>query len=843
MLTIMELTVDGRISPVGIASAHPVFSWKLQSDKKNIKQVSYCVCICEGTDVIWNSGKQNTNESVYITCGAELLPHREYTVTVTVEDNYGQVALKKTEFFSGKLEENWSGKWIDSCKVNDSRNSLPPEIYHKEISLSKQPRRAILYASAMGIYEAEINDRKIGNHYFTPGYTHYQTYLQFQSYDVTEFIKQGKNEIDITVANGWFLGTIGNKNNNYGKYRGFIGELHLWFADGSYEVIGTDSRWKCSMDGPERYADFYNGQTIDNREREMQWLPVFELPNVLKLKAHYGAFVTEDQRLLPVNKTWNVYDFGQNHAGVLSITVDAPCGTAITIRHGELIDEQGKLFVKNLRKAKQTLTLICGRDGIQEFHPQFTFMGFRYAEISADKPIRVVKLESIVLTSDAKEIGKFSCSDTLLTKFQNNIAWGQRSNFIEIPTDCPQRDERMGWTGDIAVFAETAAFNRDISAFMKKWLYDLQLDQRDNGSLPVTIPEIKTYQPTPFQVPIAIWGDAATMVPWAVYRAYGNRDFLSSQYKSMKMYTMSEIRMAARFGKGKEKYLWNVNPFQYGDWCAPGEGVGAWKKKGKFLATCFLANSVSIMHKAAGELGKITDETYFAEVLENIKDAFSALCMKEYGSLNKEFQSYYVCALYFDLIPEERKKETAAHLVKMVREKNHLIQTGFAGTPYIAFALADNGYVEDAYKLIQNTDCPSWLYTVKAGGTTVWERWDALDENGHFKGADSIADMVSFNHYAYGAVGDFYYRRILGIEAITAGYGRFAVRPLPGGTLSWAEGSVDTVYGKIAVRWELVEGVFRLSVTVPANTECIVTMPGNSTHAIGSGEYEFQEDI
>ena len=202
-----------------------------------------------------------------------------------------------------------------------------------------------------------------------------------------------------------------------------------------------------------------------------------------------------------------------------------------------------------------------------------------------------------------------------------------------------------------------------------------------------------------------------------------------------------------------------------------------------------------------------------------------------------------MCALYFDLIPEERKKETAAHLVKMVREKNHLIQTGFAGTPYIAFALADNGYVEDAYKLIQNTDCPSWLYTVKAGGTTVWERWDALDENGHFKGADSIADMVSFNHYAYGAVGDFYYRRILGIEAITAGYGRFAVRPLPGGTLSWAEGSVDTVYGKIAVRWELVEGVFRLSVTVPANTECIVTMPGNSTHAIGSGEYEFQEDI
>lgn len=728
--------------------------------------------------------------------------------------------------------------WIGTKNRNDNAGTLPPELFQKKFFIEKLPVRASLRISALGIYSASLNGKQAGDIYFAPGYTHYESYVQYQTYEAISLLRRGENVLRVTVANGWWLGRLGNRNNIYGSRRGLIAELLLFYEDGIVKRIGTDESWLATTDSPVRYAEFYNGETIDLRrseEDDWRWEPVCRMTEELpELKPHMGAFVKEDSRLQPISQKGSIYDFGQNHAGVIQLCVKARRGTTIAIRHGEILADDGTLFTKNLREAKQTLTLVCGTDGMNVFKPQFTFMGFRYAEVSADGPMEIHSIESVVLTSDARPIGSFSCSDPLLNRLQQNIQWGQISNFIEIPTDCPQRDERMGWTGDIAVFAQTAVFNRDIDVFMRKWLYDLRSYQKENGAIPVTIPENKTYQPTPEVIPIAIWGDAATMVPWAVYRAYGDRELLEQQYESMKAYTESELRAAASSGEGKRQYLWDENPFQYGDWCAVGEGYEEWTAKGRYLATAYMANSVNILQKAAEELGKETEARRYAEILEKIKDAFAELCILPDGRLTGDFQSNYVCALYFDLVPEVQKASVAARLAHLVREADHTVRTGFAGTPYLLFALADNGYAEDAYRVLQNEKSPGWLYTVKAGATTMWERWDALDENGHFY-EGSGADMVSFNHYAYGAVGDFFYRRILGLEPVKAGYERFRVRPVPGGTLEWAEGSLETDFGKIQIRWEISAGAFHLRVVIPESATAEIILPDGTKQETGGG--------
>lgn len=724
-------------------------------------------------------------------------------------------------------------KWIGSGKKNDRKNTLPPELFRKTFTLAEIPARAELSVSALGIYEARINGQRVGEDYFTPGYTHYESYVQYQTYDVAALLNAEENTLDIVVANGWWLGRLGNKNNRYGNHRGIIAQLKL-----DDRTVVSDESWWATTDLPERFADFYDGQTIDlTQTNETAWRfePVKVLTGRLPaLRRHYGAYVREERRLMPVSQKNGIYDFGQNHAGIVCIAVEAPRGTVITLRHAEILDRDGGLFTENLRTAKATLTLICGQDGLNKFAPRFTFMGFRYMELKADRAVKVRKLESVVLTSNCKPIGDFSCSNELLNRLYQNTQWGQSSNFIDIPTDCPQRDERMGWTGDIAVFAETAAMNRDIRSFMDKWLTDLNLYQKKSGALPITVPENRTYETLPYPIPIAIWGDAATMVPWAIYRAYGERELLERQYESMKAYVEAELRVARR---GRHPYLWDNNLFQYGDWCAPGESSLKWIKKGKYTSTAFLLNSVEIVRQAAHELGKAGDETHYAEMAANIRAAFARYCVLPSGRLTGDFQTNYVVALYFNLVCGKSRPLLAKRLAELVRENGYKIATGFAGTPYLLFALADNGYAEDAYKVLLNEDCPGWLFTVKAGATTMWERWDALAADGSIR-ADTIPDMVSFNHYAYGAVGAFFYRRILGIEAVEPGYRRFRICPILGGGLTHAQGHI----GEITVAWKIQDRVFALDITVPEGKEAQVILPSGRSYAVRSGTYHYEEE-
>jgi len=837
MLRISQMTCDGGQAPS--------FGWKLESDSPNCLQASYRLQLRAGGAFSWDSGVVASGQSIHVPCGAALPAHTLCTAQVRVTDSHGQSAEASTEFFTGKGGEPWRGQWITAGNVNDKENSLPAEIFQAAVTPAGELRRAVLYASALGIYTASLNGEPVSGDFFAPGYTEYGSHVQFQAYDLTALFRPGENQLRFTLANGWYLGSISKKNNRYGDLRALIVELRLEYINGQIETICSGPDWQWTGDGPIRYADFYNGQVTDMAcSDEAQWHWQAAQPfrgKAPKLAAQIGPPVTVWREIPPVRVTPKgeglIVDFGQNMAGVLRLRLRGR-GQWVTVRHAELLDDRGMLYTENLRLARAELRIHTGQ-GERAYLPQFTFMGFRYAEITGIAREDILEIIALALSSEMSEIGAFCCSDELVNRLQQNILWGQRSNFIEIPTDCPQRNERLGWTGDIAVFSSTAAYNADVSRFLRKWLTDLRFAQR-RGRIPFTIPDSKAF--FPWAVTTAGWGDAAVMVPWVAYLAYGDLHALEECYGSMAAFFETERRAAARFSFGWRRVLWERG-FQFGDWCAPGENYLQWAAKKRWLATAYYANSAEIMRRAAGALGKKEDEARYAAIRAKIEQAFCRAYLKEDGILTGDFQSAYVCALYFGLLPEDARKAAADRLAGLVKENNGCLATGFLGTPYITFALGDHGHAKEAYDLLLNEACPGWLYTVKAGGTTVWERWDALDENGLLRRDIGIANMVSFNHYAYGAVGDWFYRRICGLEAVQPGYRHFVVAPQPDRRFTFAEARHESPYGPIAVRWDMNGSDFKLRCTVPANTTASIVLPDGTKHEVGSGEYEFRCEV
>ena len=533
---------------------------------------------------------------------------------------------------------------------------------------------------------------------------------------------------------------------------------------------------------------------------------------------------------------------GRTLAGVVSARIKGQKGQTVVFRHAEICKEDGELFTELLRSAKATATYVC-RDGEQEYSPRFTYMGFRYVGVSgiAEEDI---ELTALALYSDVEQIGEFSCSDGMLNRLQANIEWGSKSNFVDIPTDCPQRDERMGWTGDIALFSKTACFNFDMSRFLDKWLRDVKSEQKRGGGIPNTVPAQGYAFPATMPVmAIDFWGDACVLVPWAEYLARGDESVLRSMYPTMKKYVRA-CRFWAGLGSfGKKRYIWNTpGVLHFGDWVAPGvPKMSQWQARRTWTATASLANTSGLLSKIAGILGETEDEKYYADLNAKVKDAYVSVLTDGKGKLLNEFQTAYVLPLEFGIFTEDTRRAAADNLAALVEKNGYCIGTGFPGTPYILFALADNGREDVAFKMLMNTKCPSWLYEVKAGGTTIWERWDALKEDGSSNtGAeDGTGGMVSFNHYASGSVGDFLYRRVAGIEPVEAGYKRFRVKPLVGGGLTGARASVRSPYGRIVSDWSTESGAFRLRVEVPVSTVCEVVLPDGRCETVGSGKYEF----
>lgn len=784
--------------------------------------------------------------------GVPLSPFTEYEVNVTVKDNHGESASASMKFETGRLGKPWQADWISDTSYNftEKHTSPRPMTFRKRFECGKEVKSARLYVTALGIYEFMLNGKKVGNDYFAPGFTSYRHQLQYQTYDITDML-QKDNEAVVIVGGGWAVGAFTYKLRNrvYAKRQALLCEMRITYNDGSVEVIGSDESWKVTLDGSYQMTDFYNGEIYDarvsladskyhNAGRENVSLK----PNII---AQYGAPVRAHEKIVPISCYKGedgslIYDFGQNFAGVIHANINGMEGQKIVFRHAEVLMD-GNLFTEPLRTAKQEAVYYC-IDGKQQYSPRMTYMGFRYVSVSGIAA-EDIQLSAYALYSDVEENGSFSCSNEMLNKLQSNIRWGAKSNIIDIPTDCPQRDERMGWTGDIALFAPTAAYNFDTGRFLEKWLLDVKAEQNKGGGIPVTVPLVRVPLQWEIMIPMAVdhWGDACIWVPWAEYIARGDVSLLEKMYPTMKLYVKACLFWSGLFSSGNQKYIWSLL-HHYGDWCAPEQGMWDWMRRGKWTATAALSRSSATLAQIAEILGNSDDAAYYRSISEKVNKAYRSVLMDEDCKLKDEFQTGYVLPLYYNMLSNEDARKAAGHLASLVREGGYHIKTGFPGTPYILFALADNGYVEDAYKMLLTDTCPSWLYMVKTGGTTIWERWDALREDGTCNtGADDgTGGMVSFNHYASGAVGDFFYRRILGLEPIEAGYRSFRIAPVLGRKITWAQGTLNTPYGKIKIRWEITDSLFSINTTVPMGTQCTLILPDSQTIKLAHGEHSLQ---
>ncbi|RZL60986.1 MAG: alpha-L-rhamnosidase, partial [Pedobacter sp.] len=535
----------------------------------------------------------------------------------------------------------------------------------------------------------------------------------------------------------------------------------------------------------------------------------------------------------PLGET--VIDFGQNMVGWVKVTVKGNAGTKITLSHAEVLDKNGNFYTTNLRSAKQQNNYILKGTGIEIFEPHFSFQGFRYVKVDGyPGELKLENFTGIAVYSSMAPTGSFTTSNPLLNQLQHNIQWGQKGNFVDVPTDCPQRDERLGWTGDAQAFANTAAYNMDVSSFFTKWLKDVSADQLPNGSVPYVIPNVLNER----DAGSAGWADAATIIPWAMYQSYGDKNILETQYQSMQKW-VDYISSQAKDN------LWNTGS-HFGDWLFyrpndDNDGRAAVTDK-YMIAQTFYANSIQLLINTSKVLGKTEEVKKYTALLDNVKKAYVQEYMTPTGKLVSNTQTAYVLALQFDMLPENLRQQAAKRLVDNVKSYGNHLTTGFLGTPYLCHVLSRFGYQDVSYDLLLQESYPSWLYPVKMGATTIWERWDGLKQDGSFQ----TADMNSFNHYAYGAIGDWMYKNIAGINLIeeNPGYKVFEIAPKPGGKLTSASGELETVYGKIKSSWTITNGLFKLEVTVPVNSTAIVILPGtDKKEKVGSGSYSFEAKL
>ncbi len=845
-MKITNFTTENLSSGCVTDNAAPRFSYRAESDVKGASVADAELCV--------NGWTVHTKDQILIPYGGEKLkPFTQYTAKIEVKDTEGETASAETTFRTGRMGAPWKAKWItDGGYVFKEKKVSPiPMVFKKTIKTDKKIESAWIYATAMGVYTATINGARVGDEYMTPGFTSYKHTLQYQSYDVTSLLT-GDDEIAVHVGGGWAVGSFvfTRKNRVTAPRQALLLELRVTYEDGTSEIFGTDESWDVSEEGPYRAADIYDGETYDaSRDlSKIKWSKATEEKFKFKTEilAEYGSPVRAHEVFKPVAVSHAggeiVYDFGQNFAGVIRAEINGKKGQKVVFRHAEVLQADGTLFTKILRSAKETATYIC-KEGAQTYSPLLTYMGFRYVGVSGIDE-KDLKIEAVALYSDMDVCGSFECSDERINRLQSNIMWSSKSNLFDIPTDCPQRDERMGWTGDIAVFSPTAAFNFDTSRFFEKWMRDLRSEQLRGGGIRNTVP-IQGYG-FPATMPamaIDFWGDAVVLVPWAEYQARGDIKVLEQNYAAMKKYVKACKFWAGLFSVGKHRYIWhNLSFLHFGDWVAPDvPKMSQWQGRHKYTATASLCHTSATLSKIAKILGNEEDAEKYEKLSARAADAYVSVFTDGNGKLKKEqFQTGYVLPLAFDMFPEGQREKAADNLANLVKSNGYRIGTGFPGTPFILNALCDNGKVEDAFSMLTCDDCPSWLYEVKAGGTTIWEKWDGLNPDGSVKlPSDGTDCMISFNHYASGAVGNFLYTRVAGIEATKAGYKEFAIKPVMGGGLTSAKATHMSPYGEIVSDWTLNGKDFKLKVKVPMGTTCRVTLPDGSVESVGSGEYEF----
>lgn len=713
--------------------------------------------------------------------------------------------------------------------------------------------QAKLHMSSLGVFEAFINGQPVSEEVLSPGWTSYQWRLRYGTYDVLALM-QPVSVLGVALGNGWYRGRLGwetSGGNTYGNRLGLIAQLELDFEDRHRELIVTDSSWR-SAPSAVLANDLYDGETIDARLRDDVWmvsgfddtrwstvevLPAFDHT---KLVSYACEPVVRHEHLRPVEISTSpsghtLVDFGQNLTGWTKIEVCGAEGSVIRVAHAEVLDD-GELGTRPLRTAKATdHYILSGRGDV--FEPTMTFHGFRYAQLDGwPGVLSADDIEAVVVHTDLRRIGTFECSNDLLNQLHHNVVWGFRGNALDVPTDCPQRDERLGWTGDLAVFAPTAAYLYDVRDWLTDWLRDLSAEQRAAGGVvPLVIPDPLTIQGLGMSAygPYAIWGDACIWVPWALWQAYGDRDVLEAQFESMTAHLQHVEEKLSPDG------VWNQG-FQFGDWLdpdVPPEQPWVSKVRPGVVATACLYRSARMVADVARIIDRPSESERYEGLSERTRSAFVDHYVQSDGRIKSDAPTGYALAIAFGLLEGEARDRAGNRLSELVVENGYNVSTGFAGTPYILDALTATGHLDDAYGLLLERSCPSWLYPVTMGATTIWERWDSMLPDGSI----NPGGMTSFNHYALGAVADWMHRTIAGIAPLAPGYKHVLIAPRPGGGLSWATGTLETPYGGVTVEWTLESGVLTGKVSLPEGVSGLLHLPGQKPVELGRGRHVFGE--
>lgn len=832
-MKVTDLHVEYLKNPIGLDEKKPRFSWKIISDENDVVQSAYQIFVESNNRLVWDSGKRESGASVLIEYdGVELNPCTKYDVQVTVWDNKGNEdiidAFFETGLFSGS---NFQAEWITHDFIDDE-TACP--IFVREFYVNKEIESVRIYATSLGIYEIKLNGEKVGDTFFAPGWTNYHKRLQYQTYANEELLIGQNNKIEIAVGNGWYKGIFGFecKPNLYGDRVAALVEVHISYKDGTKEVIPTDTSWKVTS-GSIRYSEIYMGETFDSTIQEMK------LSDVIVTNFDKNRLVSQEsepvritQRLpskefIITPKGEKVIDFGQNLTGFVEFKIKGHKGQKVTIRHAEVLDKEGNLYTETLRQAISVDNFICNGEE-QTFRPHFTFHGFRYICVEGLEEINIEDFTACVLHTQMEETGSFKTSNPLINQLQSNIQWGQRGNFLDIPTDCPQRDERLGWTGDAQVFAGTAAYNYNVALFFTKWLRDLKSEQTVEFGVPHIVPNILGDQGG-----AAAWSDAATIIPWVVYQTYGDTRILENQYDSMTGWVDYISNQCGSNG------LWQSG-YQYGDWLAldKEEGADRTGATDKYLvANAYYAYSTDIVRKTARILNKVEDANKYDELYEKIKKTFNDEYITATGRMVSETQTGCVLALHFDLAEEKYRSRILESLTRNIaNHKNHLT-TGFVGTPYLSHALSENNEHALAGTLLLKEDYPSWLYSVKKGATTIWERWNSILPSGDFE----ESGMNSLNHYAYGSIGEWMYGKLAGINQLEPGYKKILIKPQFIKGISSVEATFQSVYGEIKSAWSCENKKINVTVTIPANTTAVIFLPEKDEPIeVGSGSYSYE---
>lgn len=862
MIKISSLKINYQQEPVGIRCVEQIH-WQLYSEEPNVFQTSYEVQIASDNtfqNILYQTGKIFTEDTVCIgTKELNQILHssQKYFIRVKADTTVGETNWKTCSFTTALINtEEWNAKFITIEDGDDSQRSKGTYL-RKEVLIAKPVTAAYAYTTALGLYHFYINEEKVGCDEFTPGWTSYNKHLLYQTYDVTSLLKAGCNTLGAHLGAGWYKGDVGfaRLRNHYGKYTAFSCQLVVEYEDGTHETFISDYSWK-GTDSPVLFSELYDGELYDarceidgwnqNGCKDALWASVHEIPfNISVLSPQSGAKVRQitalpAKQIFTTPKGETVVDFGQNLTGWIAFHAKGHRSEKIEMQCFETLDADGNVYTENLRTAKAAVTYICKDEEEVYFHENFSFQGFRYAKISAWPGIpQKENFTAYAIHSEMSPTGYFECSNPDINQLHHNVLWSMKGNFLDIPTDCPQRDERLGWTGDAQIFCRTATYLMDTYVFFRKWLVDVAADQTEEGGIPHVVPDIligkSSHDPLlkDGEHSAAAWADVSVILPWTLYLMYGDTYVLKCHYQSMRSW-IDYMTLHSH------DHIWNYQ-FQFGDWVAldaeEGSCLGA--TPNDLTCTAYYAYSTTLFSKIAKITGHEEDTVYYSQLAEKIKFAYQNRFFTN-GRLNVQTQTAQILSLYFDLVPANYKENVIHDLLQLLKKENGHLVTGFVGTPYFCHVLSQNGHTEEAYDLLLKEDFPSWLYQVKQGATTIWEHWDGIKPDGTMWSPD----MNSLNHYAYGSIAEWLYRTVAGIDTTETepGFKRIIIAPHIGGNLNYVKASYDSIHGTIRSEWNLQKDIVTMKFTIPCNTHADIFLY-NATKIIDDGGLDFHSKI